>query len=111
MEKENKIIWNRFLFYHRITSLVKRVEFVSDGMSSIVMRGCLCIIIDLNVHGTSNDDSKDCFYEEIKEVFDLFLNQHTKILLRYFNVKLGRQDIFKPIIDNERLVVILVLEL
>jgi hypothetical protein len=53
---------------------VKRVEFVSDGIPCIVLRGCWCLIIDLNVHATSKDDSKDCFYEEIEEVFDLFPN-------------------------------------
>ena len=79
---------------------MKRVEFVSDWMSCIVLRGCWCIIIDLNVHATSKDDSKDCFYEEIVGVF---LNYHMIILLRDFNVKLGREDIFKPTFENESL--------
>jgi hypothetical protein len=58
------------------------------------------------VHAPSeekSDDSKDCFYEEMEEVFDLFPNYHTEILLRDFNVKLGREDIFKPAIGNESL--------
>jgi hypothetical protein len=82
---------------------MKRVEFVSDGMSYIVLRGCWCIVTDLNVHATSKDDSKYCFYEEIEEVFDLFPNYRMKILLREFNVKLGRENIFKPTIENESL--------
>jgi len=31
--------------HHRIVSVVKRVEFVSDGMSYVVLRGCWCNII------------------------------------------------------------------
>ena len=50
-----------------------------------------------------SDDRKDWFYEEIEKVFDLFPNYHAEILLRDFNVKLGREDIFKPTIGNERL--------
>ena len=50
-------------------SAVKRVEFVSDWVSCIVLRGHWCNIIVLNVHAPSegkNDDSKDSFYEEIE---------------------------------------------
>jgi hypothetical protein len=56
------------------------------------------------VHATSeekSDDSKDCFYEQIEEVFNHFPNYHMKILLRDLSVKLGREDIFKPTIGNE----------
>ena len=45
---------------------VKRVEFVSNRMSYIVLRGRWCNIIVLNVHAPSkekSDDSKDSFYE------------------------------------------------
>jgi hypothetical protein len=66
MEKEIKIInWEQdFFVHHRIISEVKRVEFVSDRLSYIVMRGRWCNIIFLNVHATSeeeSDDSKDSF--------------------------------------------------
>jgi len=57
------------LLHHRIVSAVKRVEFVSDWVSCIVLRGHWCNIIVLNVHAPSegkNDDSKDSFYEEIE---------------------------------------------
>ena len=56
----------------RIASVVKRVEFVSDRVSYIVMRGRWCYIIVLNVHAPSeekSDDSKDSFYEELEQVF------------------------------------------
>jgi hypothetical protein len=33
-------------------------------------------------------------------VFDKFPKHHTKILLGDFNVKVGREDIFKPTIGN-----------
>jgi hypothetical protein len=50
-----------------IISAVKRVEFVSDRMSYIILRGRWCHIIVLNVHATrkdKTDDVKDSFYEE-----------------------------------------------
>jgi hypothetical protein len=49
-----------------------------------------------------NNDSKDSFYEELEQVFDHFPEYHIKILL-HLNVKLGRQDIFKPTIGNKSL--------
>jgi hypothetical protein len=39
----------------------------------------------------------------IKQVVDHFLKYHMKILLRDFNVKLGKEGIFKPTIANESL--------
>jgi hypothetical protein len=50
-----------------------------------------------------DDDIKDSFYEELEQVFDQFPRYHMKILLGDFNAKVGREDIFKPIIDNENL--------
>jgi exonuclease III len=50
-----------------------------------------------------DDDIKDSFYEELEQVFDQFHKYHMKILLGDFNAKVGREDIFKPIIGNESL--------
>ena len=50
--------------HHRIVSAFKRVEFVSDRMSYIVLRGRWFNIIVLNVCAPSedkSDDSKDSF--------------------------------------------------
>jgi len=58
--------------HHRIVSTVKRVEFVSNKVSYIVLRGRWFNIIVLNVHAPSeekSDDSKDSFYKEIEQVF------------------------------------------
>jgi hypothetical protein len=59
----------------RESSAVKRVEFVSDRMSYIILRGCWCHIIVLNIHAPTEDktdDVKDSFYEELERVFDKF---------------------------------------
>jgi hypothetical protein len=37
----------------------------------------------------------------MERVFDKFPKYHTKILLRDFNAKVGRDSIFKPTIVNE----------
>jgi hypothetical protein len=53
------------LVHHRIVSAVKRVKFVSDRMSYIVLRGRWCNVIVLNVHAPSkekSDDPKDSFF-------------------------------------------------
>jgi hypothetical protein len=59
----------------KIISLLKRIEFVSDGMSYIILRGRWGDIIVLNFHAPTEDkidDIKDRFYEELEQVFDKF---------------------------------------
>ena len=61
-----------FFVHHRIASAVKTVEFVSDRMSYIVLRGRWCNVIVLNVYAPTeetSDDSKDIFYKELEQVF------------------------------------------
>jgi exonuclease III len=103
MEKGMKIInLGQGFSYTR----VKKVEFASDGMSYIALRGRWCNIIVLNAHAPTeekNDDSRDSFYEELEQAFDHFPKYHMKILLGDFNVKLRREDIFKPTIGKESL--------
>jgi hypothetical protein len=56
-------------------SAVKRVEFASDRMSYIILRGRWCHIIVLNCQGLTEDkrdDVKDSFYEEFECVFAKF---------------------------------------
>jgi hypothetical protein len=56
------------------------------------------------VHDPAEDkdnDIKDSFYEELEQVFNQFLRYHMKILLGDLNAKVGREDIFKPIIGNK----------
>jgi exonuclease III len=95
-----------FFIHNRIISAVKRVEFVSDKISYITLKGRWCDIIVLNVHAPNEDKDdviKDSFYKELEQVFDKFPRYHMKILLGDFNAKVGREGIFKPIIGNESL--------
>jgi hypothetical protein len=95
-----------FFVHQGIVSAIKRAEFVSDGMSYIVLGGRWCNIIFLNVHAPTeekSDDSKDSFYEELEQDFKHFPKYHVKILLGNFNAKLGREDTFKPTIEIESL--------
>jgi hypothetical protein len=51
--------------HERIISAVERVEFVSERMSYIILRGHWCHIIVLNVHAPTEDktgDVKDSSY-------------------------------------------------
>jgi hypothetical protein len=99
--------WVQGFFVHkRIISAVKRLEFVSDRMSYIILRGRWFHIIVLNVHAPTEDkidDVKDSFYEELECIFDKFHKYYMKILFGDFIARVGRKDIFKTTIGNESL--------
>jgi hypothetical protein len=93
-----------FFIHKRIVSAVRRVEFVSDKMSYIILRGRWCSIIVLNMHAPcedKGDDVKGSFCEELGHVFDQFHRYGMKTLLGDFNAKVGRENIFKPTVGNE----------
>jgi hypothetical protein len=73
-------------------------------MSYIILRGCWCDRILLNLHAPTEDkidDVKSSFCEELEHVFDEFPKYHMKILLGDFNAKVCREVIFKPTIGNK----------
>jgi hypothetical protein len=65
--------------HNTIISAVKKVEFVSDRMSYIILRGPWCHIIVLNVHALTEDktdDVKDSFHAKLEHAFDQFPKYH-----------------------------------
>jgi hypothetical protein len=70
--------------HKRIISAVKGVEFVSDRMSYITLRGRWYHIIVLNVHAPTEDKTNDVngsLYEEFECMFNKFPKYHMKFLL------------------------------
>jgi hypothetical protein len=95
-----------FLVQKRIVSELKMVEFISGRMSYVTIRGRWFDIFVLDVFaqtGDKSDNMKDSFYEELESVVDHIPMYHAKNLLRNFNAKLVREDIFTPTIGNENL--------
>jgi hypothetical protein len=91
---ENHELGTGIFVHKRIISAVKKVEFVCDRMPYIILRGCWCLIIVLNVHAPTadeTDDVKDSFYEDVERVFDKFSKYHMKLLLGDLNAKVGRK--------------------
>jgi hypothetical protein len=88
-------------------SALQRVEFVSDTISYIILRGRWCHIIVLSVYAPTEDktdDMKDSLYKALKLLFDRIPKYYKKIVLDV-NAKLrvGKKDIFKPTNGNESL--------
>jgi len=57
--------------HRRIESTFKTGEFASNRMSHIMLRGCWCDIIFMNVHAPrveKSGDSNDKFYEEFERL-------------------------------------------
>jgi hypothetical protein len=69
--------------HERIISAVKRVEFISDRMSYVILGGRRCDTV-LNVHSPTEDKiddtrMKESLYEELERVIDKFPKYCLKI--------------------------------
>jgi hypothetical protein len=74
-----------FLVCIGITAVVEMGELITNRISQTLIY-CLCSIIVLNMHATTEDkcdDTKDSFYEDLQHVFNQFLNFYINILLDF----------------------------
>jgi hypothetical protein len=83
-ESENYELDTSFFVHKSIMSLVKRIEFISDRMLYIILRGRWCCIIVLNVATLTEDKTdpvKDSLHEELESVFQDLPKCYMRILL------------------------------
>jgi hypothetical protein len=91
---ENYELGTGFLVYKIIISAVKRVEFVSNRISQIIVRGRYCHDIVLNLHFLTKGniyDVKCSFYELLGRLIDTFPEYNTTKVLRDFSVTADRE--------------------
>ena len=95
------------LQYRRHIVLLETYEVsFRPRLSYIVLRGRWRNIVVVNVYAPNekkSDEPKDCFYEELEQVFDHLPKHHTKMLLGDLNAAVGTENIFKPTIGQESL--------
>jgi PhoPQ-activated pathogenicity-related protein len=108
--------WAQVLFLQkRIIPAANRVEFVSDRMLYIILRGpWFHIILPNNVHAPTRDKIDEMihsFYEGLENIFDKFPKCHMKMLLGNFNSKVGKIFLNRQLEINVYMKSVMIMEL
>jgi hypothetical protein len=71
----------------------------------IILKGRWCDVFVLNVYAPTEVKIHymDSFYEELERISYKFTKYRVKDFLGNFNAKVGKKDIFKPIVENENI--------
>jgi hypothetical protein len=99
---ENHELGIGFFVQKKIMSAVRRVEFISDRMPYIILRGYWFRMSVLNIHAPKEDkmsNVKDNFYDELEHIFNEFPKYYENVLRR-FQWKVDKEDIFKSTNGN-----------
>ena len=75
-----------FFIHKRIKSAVNKVEFISDRLSYLILRGRWNDVIIVNAHALTEDKDdliKDSLYEELEQTFDQFPRYHKYTIRRF----------------------------
>jgi hypothetical protein len=101
------------LLVHKRNILIERPQLVGElSVNFLVYKGVALlkqrIPTDVNLDFLDRNPyiffiQVGSFHEELEHIFDKIHKCHIKILLGDFNVKVGREDIFKTTICNESL--------
>jgi len=116
MDKQTKTInWEQdFFIQYRILSAAKRVEFVSDRMSCIILIRRLCNITAVPRHQlTRMMIQNTVLYRELRQVFNHFPKYHMKIPYEKFMQNWGERILSNRQLGMRvyiRIVMIMVLE-
>ncbi|KAJ4443810.1 hypothetical protein ANN_05591 [Periplaneta americana] len=93
-------IGTRFFIHSRIKLAVKKVEFISDRLSYLVLKGRWCDIVVINAHAPTeekDDHIKDSFYEELEETFDQ-LPRYQSLLSKNVKVRIYKTVILPVVL-------------
>jgi hypothetical protein len=98
-----------FLVHHRKASMVKWVQFVSDRLSHIILRGCWCNVLNAHVPSEEkNEVSKDILYKEFFFIF--FLSKIWKFCLEILKQNLPVFVLF-PSMDSIKWTILILSEI
>ncbi|KAL4096475.1 hypothetical protein QTP88_021421 [Uroleucon formosanum] len=93
-----------FIVNDQVLQNVKRFEAINDRNCYLEIQCKWFKIVLINCYGPTEDkdeDQKSEFYENIKRLYSTPSNNHIKIMLRDFNVKIGKEPTFKRTIGKK----------
>jgi hypothetical protein len=92
-----------FMINDRLLQNINKFEAINERICFIRLKISGQNIIIINCHASTEDKSRDAFYEELERTYDSFPRRAIKIIIGDMNAKIGRENVFSPTIDKESL--------
>jgi len=95
-----------FVIKNSILPNVVRFEPINDRICYVELKGKWYNILLINCYAPNEDKSeeiKNAFYEELDKIYDTLPTGKPKIILGYFNAKIGKEEVYRPTIGKDSL--------